>query len=477
MASTKLLGKKREQLIAPEFENNSKEESTTTSIPGYLWNCTYTNYSPNDNNEKDIEEGLLAEEPSKPQLKLSEDTFKIKKSFNLDFKKIEKVIPFKNKSTNFNEILKNEKEYLYHFLHMKNYTINELKEINLLKKIPDKKFHMILDIDSTMVKALEKNEIPNDRKPYDFEISGSIDNRNTFEFYCRYRPYLFHFINELKDYFNFYISTLGHINYANKIIEDLIKKAGISIPQNNIVSNKNPGQKLAKSLKEIIPIANIKEELNETVILDDIVNYWIKPPIMDKTEEEIKQCIKCLIPCKRYVINTAKGPDTEKFGILIHNNILEDKYNNSFSYSISVDYNYCIEKDSDSENGKRGQFYYLEIFLKNCVKFCLYTGKPMVETMDFFRKKIFENCKFNIKHIGDEWNYTINKIINELGGEIVVKTDETTHFIVNDVIKKDIIKTLKKNQYVVDINYIFQCYFNLYRMKELENQAIFKEKK
>ena len=477
MASVKLLGKKREKLLSPEFEHDSKEDTTQSSFPENSPKVIYSNYSYTKKIVGYFDNWEGKEEPSEPKLKLSDDKFKIKKSFNLDFKKTEKLSPFKSKSTNFNEILKNEKEYLYHFLLMKNYSINELKQINLLKNIPEKKFHMILDIDSTMVKTLEKNEIPNNRKPDDFEISGSIDNRNSFQFYCRYRPYLFHFIQELKDYFHFYISTLGHINYANKIIDDLIKKAEISIPQINIVSNASPGQKLAKSLKEIIAIANYKDELNEAVILDDIVNYWIKPPLVNKPEDEVKQCIKCLIPCKRYVINSAKGPDTEKFGILIHNNILEEGYNNALSYSIPVDYNFCIEKDSDSENGKKGQFFYLEKFMKNCIKFCLYTRKPLVEAMDFLRKKIFENCKFNIRHIGNEWNHVIIPMINELGGEIVVNSDETTHFIAKDEIKMDVIKTLKKNQCVINVNYIFQCYFNLCRMNELENQAIFKEKK
>ena len=355
---------------------------------------------------------------------------------------------------------------------MKNYSINELKQINLLKNIPEKKFHMILDIDSTLVKTVSKTEIPSNPKPDDFEISGSIDSRNSFEFYCRYRPFLFHFIHEMKDYFQFYISTLGHINYANKIIEDLIKRAEISLPEKNIVSNASPGQKLVKSLREIKSLSNIKDELDDTVIIDDVINYWINPPNTIKPEDEIKQCIKCLIPCKRYVINSAKGPDAENFGILIHYNILEENYNKALNYSIPVDYYFCIEKDKDSENGRKGQFYYLEIFIKNCIKLCLYTGCKMVEAMDFFRKKVFENCKFNLKNIDSKWMNIIIQIIKDFGGEIVVNINETTHFIVMDEIKSEDISKLKKNQYVININYIFQCYFNLYRMNESENQGI-----
>ncbi len=96
----------------------------------------------------------------------------------------------------------------------------------------------------------------------------------------------------------------------------------------------------------------------------------------------------------------------------------------------------------------------------------------MVEAMNFFRKKVFENCKFNLKNIDSKWLNIIIPIISDLGGEIVVNPNETTHFIVKDEIKTEAISKLKKNQFVININYIFQCYFNLYRMNESENQGI-----
>ena len=473
MASLKLLGQKRKK--ENDLNLESKEESTLSSNQECSQDIKYINFDPNKIAEALVYYWSSDKKPiSSPKIKLNDEKFKIKRNYNLNSRKTETIGPFRNKSNNFNELLRNEKEYLYHFLKMKNYSI---KEINLLKNNPPKKFHMILDIDSTMIKAVEKADKPSNPKPDDFEISGSIDDRTSFEFYCRYRPYLFHFIHELKDYFHFYISTLGHVNYANKIIEDLVKKAEISIPDINIVSNRIPGQKLVKSLSEIKSISNFQEELNGTVIIDDVINYWIKPPNIIKPEDEIKQCIKCLIPSKRYVINSAKGPDAEKFGILLHNNIFEQSYNKALNYSTSVDYFLCIEKDSDSEKGKKGQFFYLEIFMKKCIKFCLYTGKPLVEVMDFFRKKIFEKCKFNLRFLDNEWNYIISNLISELGGDIVINLDETTHFIVKDEINKDKIIWLKKNQNVININYIFQCYFNLYRMDESENQAFSKGKK
>ena len=468
MSSTpKFLGHKRESKIIQDLEMDSKEESTQSSFYDINRTIKYCNYSITKNNFifNNNWENLL--HPPKVIVKLSDEKFKLKRNFNFASKNTEKKIPIIKKPTKLNELSKNEKEYLYHIFLMKNYEINDIKTINLVKNIPEKKFHMILDIDSTMIKAVDKREIPLSKKPDDFEIYGMIDSMNRFEFYCRYRPYLFHFIHELKDYFHFYISTLGHENYATKIIADLIKKAQISIPQINIISNKIPGQKLVKSLSEIESLKNNKDELDDTVIIDDIINYWIKPPTFKKEDNEIKQCIKCLIPSKRYVIQSAKGPDADKFGILLHNNILEDSYNKDLTYSIPVDYSFCIERDKDSENGKKGQFFYLEIFIKKCIKFCLYTGKSLVEVMDFFRKKVFEGCKFNFQFLDNEWMDTVKNLVDELGGNVVTKFDETTHFVFKDEVNREKIKSLRPNQHIISVNWIFQCYFNLFKMDEL----------
>ena len=468
MSSTpKFLGHKRESKIIQDLEMDSKEESTQSSFYDINRTIKYCNYSITKNNFifNNNWENLL--HPQKVIVKLSDEKFKLKRNFNFASKNTEKKIPIIKKPTKLNELSKNEKEYLYHIFLMKNYEINDIKTINLVKNIPEKKFHMILDIDSTMIKAVDKREIPLSKKPDDFEIYGMIDSMNRFEFYCRYRPYLFHFIHELKDYFHFYISTLGHENYATKIIADLIKKAQISIPQINIISNKIPGQKLVKSLSEIESLKNNKDELDDTVIIDDIINYWIKPPTFKKEDNEIKQCIKCLIPSKRYVIQSAKGPDADKFGILLHNNIFEDSYNKDLTYTIPVDYSFCIERDKDSENGKKGQFFYLEIFIKKCIKFCLYTGKSLVEVMDFFRKKVFEGCKFNFQFLDNEWMDTIKNLVDELGGNVVTKFDETTHFVFKDEVNREKIKSLRPNQHIISVNWIFQCYFNLFKMDEL----------
>ena len=150
---------------------------------------------------------------------------------------------------------------------------------------------------------------------------------------------------------------------------------------------------------------------------------------------------------------------------MVHNDIFENNYNNLNNYSIDIDFQYILERDSDSEKGKYGQFYYLTNFLKKCIRYSLFGRVPLVNAMDYYRKKVFENCKFNLKYLGNEWHYCITNMIKELGGSIVLNIEETTHFIIDT---KKI--PIKKDQIFVNVNYIFQCYFNLTRLNENEKK-------
>ena len=466
MSSVKLLGHKRNFYLKNKKENEKYKKG--------LVQINLINYS-----TQDIE-SLNKNEPNNSwnqiyktakELPLKDEKYKIKQLFSKNmhlFQLIRKTIILRER-INSNYLSNQQKDYIFHCLEMKNFSIQNIIDINKLRNIPFKKYNMILDIDSTMIKAVELNEIPFPKKETDIQIKGLVNNNMPFEYYCRYRPYLFHFINGIKNYFNFYVSTLGHTNYANKILEDFQKKADVFIPQQNIISNKS--DKLIKNIKEIEYISKNENELNNTIIIDDIINFWIKPLYSNKDDKDAEQCIKCLIPAKRYIINSPNSNDMQKFGILIHNDIFEKKYDKkNNSYSIDVDYQFCIEKDSDSENGKKGQFFYITKYIKKCIVFSLFSGIPLVNTMDYYRKKIFENLKFNLNYLGDEWGFLISKIIKELGGIIVISLEEASHFIIeNNSNKKNIIKA-KNNQIIINLNYIFQCYFNLNRMDENAKQ-------
>lgn len=463
MSSTKLLGHKRNILFSQS--DDEEEYENEINIPKILLNYTIEEIDSLDLNEP--KKSWIQTYKISKKLRLDNEKYKNTKIFSSNpqpYKPVKKLCLF-NKFRSKIDLLNQEKEYISHCLEMKNYSINQI--INS-KNIQFKKFNIILDIDSTMIKSVELNEINFQKKDTDIQIKGQINLNTYFNLYCRYRPYLFHFIEEIKSYFNFFISTLGHTNYASKIIDDFKQKTNINIPKKNIIASNS--DKICKNIYEIEFLANNEKEINNTIIIDDIVNFWIKPYNIQKSEKDIEQCIKCLIPSKRYIINTPNNMDKQKYGILIHNNIFEKGYDNKNNYSIDIDFQYCIEKDSDSEKTKYGQFYYLTKFVKKCVQFSLFSGIPLVKAMDYYRKKIFEDFKFNLKYLGNEWNFCIPNIIRELGGSIAISTDETTHFIVeNKINMKNIIKP-KDNQMFININYIFQCYFNLNRMNQYEKQ-------
>ena len=465
MASIKLLGNKR---YFTDIKDEKNEDIKNEFNPPIVKLINYT--------EKEINDLILEELDSSWNQKnykiskkepLKNEKYKIKKNFSTNIKIFkDSNRNLLNKVRSNNDLLNQERNYISYCLEMKNYSIEDLIVINKSKNIEFKKFNLILDIDSTMIKAVELNEINIKQKDTYIEVKGTINNNQFFELYYRYRPYLFYFIKEIKNYFNIFISTLGHTNYANKILEDFKQKAEIIIPERNIISNIN----LDKFFKNISDFEGLseKEELNNTVIFDDIVNFWIKPLGIKKDDNDIEQCIKCLIPSKRYIINNPNnGNDKAKYGLLVHNNIFEEKYNNMNTYSIDVDYQFVLERDSDSDEkkGKYGQFYYLTEFLKKCIRYSLFGNIPLVNAMDFYRKKVFENCKFNLKYLSNEWHFCITNIIKELGGTIVLSTEEATHFIVEG---KTV--SIKKDQIFVNVNYIFQCYFNLTRLNENEKK-------
>ena len=464
MSFNKLLGQKRYSNISQE-EEEYKSEYSLPKVKLINYNIEDINYLI----QKELDNSWNQMYKISKKLPLKNEKYKYKKIFsnNLELYRPIKKIYLLNRSNE--NLLKQEKDYISHCLEINNHSINQIIEINQSKNIPFKKFNIILDIDFTIIKAVALTDINFQKKDSDIQIKGIINEDTPFEFHCRYRPYLFNFINEIKDYFNFYVSTLGQSNYANKILDDFKKKANIDIPKKNIISNIS--NKLFKNLDDFECLANNEKELNNTIIIDDIINFWIKPLGAIKNEKDIEYCIKSLIPSKKYVINNKKEEDN-KYGILIHNNIFEEKFDKFKNYSIDVDLKYCIEKDSNSENGKYGQLYYLTKFIKKCIEYSLFSGVPLVNAMDYYRRKIFENCKFNLKFLGNDWNFCIPNIIKELGGNIVINPDETTHFIVENKINMKNINYPNNNKIFININYIFQCYFNLNRMNEYEKQFV-----
>ena len=281
MSSIKLLGQKRNILFSKSEEDEEYENEI--NLPNITLNYTLEEIDFLDLNE--LKKTWIQTYTISKNLRL--EKYKITNIYSSNpkhFSPIKKFCLF-NKFHSNNDLLNQEKEYISHCLEMKNYSINQIININNSKNIQFKKFNIILDIDSTMIKSVELNEINFPKKDTDIQIKGQINFNTYFNLYCRYRPYLFHFIAEIKPYFNFFISTLGHTNYASKIIDDFKQKTKINIPKRNIIASNS--DKICKNIYEIEFLANNENELNNTIIIDDIVNFWIKPYSIQKSEKDI----------------------------------------------------------------------------------------------------------------------------------------------------------------------------------------------
>ena len=99
MASLKLLGKKREKLVAPEIEHDSKEESTQSSYPENPYKIKYSSFYAHDLIEGLFDVWHIRKEPTTPKQKLGDEKFKVKRVFNLASKTSEKVKPIKKKTS------------------------------------------------------------------------------------------------------------------------------------------------------------------------------------------------------------------------------------------------------------------------------------------------------------------------------------------------------------------------------------------
>ena len=311
---------------------NSKEISLNISFEKEIWNKEYITQ------KKELKE------------------YKIQKSFiSIPTKPNKKPI---NANENYNKtnIIKDEKEYISHCLGLHNYSIEQINEINKIKNISPRKFNLILDIDMTMIKSMEVNSNINCNKETGRTIYVVAKN-SKYQFYYRFRPYFLNFAKILKEYFNFYISTLSHKNYADEIISDFRKKTRISIISMSYRTDKTMDTKNHKYIDELFGLKSINEK-NNTLIFDDTVDNWIKADPTEKDIEDNTQNIKCLIPSKRYIMDIPEKSDKFNFSILIHNNINEKGYDKNAKYSLVLDYDYnsYIEKDSIIKNNyKYGQ--------------------------------------------------------------------------------------------------------------------------
>ena len=91
----------------------------------------------------------------------------------------------------------------------------------------------------------------------------------------------------------------------------------------------------------------------------------------------------------------------------------QDQYN----YSIDVDFQYVLERDSDSEKGKYGQLYYLTNFLKKCIKYSLFGKFPLVNAMDMlsldYTQPVAQSQSFKVEFKYSNFDFEFISIDNK----------------------------------------------------------------
>ena len=372
--------------------------------------------------------------------------------------------------------------------------LNEISLEDLMnfkyKNLTKKPFNIILDIDQTLIYS--KQTLPEFLNKQDvFRLTG-IDKNNRsakFDLIMKFRPGLENFLKFCNKYANVYFCTMGIECYANEIMKIFEEKINIKFKKENLrtmedirkfhfkLNNDDNFQSIFKKNLKLYDENDIN--LNNTIIFDDFLNYW---------EDDNQNNVIC--SKKFFSFEDCENLDYFYFPY----NQDEKTNNNSFNNQLNFDNNSNIFNNIKAKNiyfnynnesfpiyyenenfSDLAQLNYIQNFIEKIFKFNLLIGKENLSIQSCIRiikKKILKNCCINLKYFNNnEYLELIKKMIDCLGGKLTKEINETTHLIIENFDKKNI-KNIKNNIFKVNIQWIFNCFFFLYRMDE--NNKLYK---
>ena len=357
-------------------------------------------------------------------------------------KNLKKFIELENGKEQFfdkNESVKFSEEIL------KNY----INSLNFSEKI-----NLILDIDETlvfskMIKELPKdadanNEIQklpkNEKEDIYYIIIKSYNTTLIFE--VNIRKNMANFFKKLSPYCNFYINTMASPLYTKEIINLLYKFYGLRLSnasENNVFYT-------SPYHKKCIPDEIRKNE--KFLILDDNICAW-----------EISY-IPSIIPVKKFINNNNESKNIFYQYYLFSNKIYcyDEKKRPFFNNNSKIPF--CVE---NMEKEKSQLDYIGEIILKSILLMKI-LEIPLRHALHLIQNKILKNCF--IYYDGYDKNF-ISEMVNLLGGEIALDQKDATHIILN----KNILNPIQinfENKYIIDIKWVFDCFFNFNKCNEYE---------
>lgn len=386
-----------------------------------------------------------------------------------------------------------------------NKKIEFLKAINNLPIKNEKVINLVLDIDHTLLYAertdkdsYEKSLLNGNSLNY---IKFTYLNQNSY-FKITYREDLLRMIFEIKDYIkNIYISTAGVKEYAESIINNLIKKFNyqirfnqiLSATENSLFSLETKQLIYKKELSIFNDWKNHIESNRNSIIIDDTSAIWI--------DNKDKYCI---LPSFKF-INKKKDKMNRPFfdnmkELIVGVSIDDDELNKIIEYPLVYYNNENIKKlyldDYFSnpyqlpphiecrESIIKQSIYWKDIIILT-VKFLQYFNledKATAEIIYLLRNIVFANLYISldfVKCLSGVKDHYLYKIIESYGGKVVhFRDDQLTHIIFNNYTYNKVrelafnYKRTGKEVFYVNSHWIIKSVYCFKRLNELEAEFI-----
>lgn len=319
----------------------------------------------------------------------------------------------------------------------------------------DDKINLVLDIDETLVyskidKELKKdeaniNDIYEDSPKDDIYYIRLESIDKVFIYKIQVRKNMADFFKKLTPYCKFYINSMACPLYVSKIVAILYKNYGLMLSngnENNIICT-SPLKK--KCLPEEIT------KNNNFLILDDNLCAW-----------EVAY-IPSIIPVQKFrgLFDSSEIINNVFYQYYLFTNKIYtyDEFKRPFLDKENK-VPYCAEVTTN----EKSQLHYISEIIKKSILLSKLLDFPIRHALHLIQNTILKECF--IYYDGYDKDY-ISEIINLLGGSIVKNIQDATHIIYNkNLVNGNIDENVHKNKYVLDIKWIFDCFFYYTRCNE-----------
>ena len=319
------------------------------------------------------------------------------------------------------------------------------------------KINLILDIDETLVfSEMIKVGLESEESSKIFEAFKNDEQNNIYYakvsqegryiiYRIQIRKNMAQFFKELSPYCNFYINSMAHPLYVKEVLKILNKNYFLDpLLIRDIFYTPSTNRK------------RVPEEIEKDgnfLILDDNLCAW-------------ELCyIPSIIPTQKFR-NDEKGVKNVFYQYYLFSNKIYcyDEVKRPFLDKRNNNIPYCVE----TQKNEMSQLLYIIEIIKKSLLLSKIIEIPIRHCFHFFQNMILKNCR--IYYDGYDNNFILD-IINLIGGIFTKNIKDATHILVNGNIinnEKDLFSY--EDKHVLDIKWIFDCFFYFKKFDEYEGQ-------